>query len=44
MYIVCSTSRGYYQCSKWKFGSAGIVLKKETKIYPQKKGKKLRLY
>jgi hypothetical protein len=27
------------QCSKWKFRSAGIILKSETKIYRQKNEK-----
>jgi hypothetical protein len=30
----------YSQHSKWKFRSAGIILKSETRIYHQKYGKR----
>jgi hypothetical protein len=34
----------YYQCSKWKFKGAGILIKSEKRIYRQKKWKKINGY
>jgi hypothetical protein len=32
------------QCSKWKFGSAGIIPKSDTRIYRQKNKKAVPLH